>query len=185
MVEMTDDLRRNSVTYWVADPSVQEDWANPTVANFTAALQDGRMLDITCALDEDGTEHTLGNPELDDMRTFCTGSGKDVGVRETPELTLSIVRDQDRTANGVFNQTLAWFLFPDVPFYLIQRVGDQDTGPDLDAGRSAKPIDSTDDLRITNWTTDNPIDNLGADQAAKIDVTPNHRGFVKWNESAV
>lgn len=184
MAGFTDDLRRNSVTFWVADASVQEDWANPTVAAFAAALTDGRMLDITCALDEEGTTHTLGDPELDTRLSFCTASGNDRGTTENPELTLAIYRDKDRNATGIFNNTLARFMFADIPFYLIQRVGDQDTGPVL-GERIAKPIDATDDIRITNWITDNPIDDLGADAPALVTVTPLPQGFVKWNEKAV
>lgn len=181
---VTDDLRRNSVTWWIADPSVQKDWENPTVAEFLAALADGRMLDITCALDEENTSFTLGNPDLDARMSFCTGAGKDRGTNETPEATLGLYRDADRNANGVFNQALAWVQFPDTPFVLVQRVGDQDSGPDTDIGRPAKVIDATDDLRAADFMTDNPIDTLGADAPAIVTVTPPKQGFVLWNRKA-
>ena len=81
--------------------------ARPTVAELNTSVKRLRI-SITCALDEDGSSLTLGSSDLDSTLTYCDGAGVSRPTKANPELTLSIRRDMDRNAQGVFNEALDW-----------------------------------------------------------------------------
>lgn len=171
--QFTQDLRRTSVTWWIADPAACADWENPTAAELNTA-EERLVLNITCALDEDSTTFTVGSSELNERLTFCDAAGISRPTEVNPESAIGLLRDKDRTATGVFNKALAWFLFPDKEYYLIQRVGDQEKGPDA-------AIDTDDDLRIMKVRTDYPVDTLANGDPAMIMQTFLPGGFLRWN----
>jgi len=171
--EFTQDLRRNSVTWWLADPAAVADWDNPTAAELNTA-EERLVLNITCALDEDSTTFTVGSSELDERLTFCDSTGISRPTQVNPEAALGILRDEDRTATGIFNTALEWLMFPDKEYYLIQRVGDQEKGPEA-------AISAADDLRIMKIRTDYPVDTLTNGDPAMIMQNVLPAGWLRWN----
>ena len=124
----TQDLRRNSVTWKLFDVAAFADRNNMTVAELNTT-NDRLGFDITCVLDEDTTTFTLGSSELDTRLSFCDGVGVSRPGQINPELTLSTYRDADRNADGVFKKVFDWLRHADQEYILVQRVGDQDSGP--------------------------------------------------------
>ena len=174
----TQDLRRNSVTWKLFDVAAFADRNNPTVAELNTA-NDRLGLDITCALDEETTTFTIGSSELDERLSFCDSVGVSRPGELNPEITLGIYRDEDRNADGVFNATLDWLRHADREYIIVQRVGDQDSGP-VD-GTPADPFAVTDDIRMMAFRTDYPVDTLASGDPALLTQTGLTAGWVRWN----
>lgn len=180
----TQDLRRNSVTWVAYDMAAFADIAAPTLAELNTT-NPALKLDITCALDEDGTSFTLGSSDMDERLSFCDGVGTSRPSGINPEAALAFFRDEDRDATGVFNAALDWFKHEDFDFILLLRVGPQDSGPTGTAGGElAKAFEATDDLRWGTFRTDYPIDTLADGDPALLTITPLPAGFIAWNQRA-
>lgn len=174
----TQDLRRNSVTWKLFDPAAFVDRANPTVAELnTSELRLG--FDITCALDEETTNLTIGSSEQDARLSFCDSVGVSRPTTINPEIALGIYRDKDRAANGVFKRAFDWLRHVDQEYIMVQRVGNQDSGP-LN-GTPAAPFVITDDIRMVSFRTDFPVDTLANGDPALLVQNGLRAGFVRWN----
>lgn len=174
----TQDLRRNSVTWKLFDVAAFADRNNPTVAELNTTNE--RLgFDITCALDEESTTFTVGSSELDERLSFCDSVGVSRPGEVNPELTLGIYRDEDRNATGVFNMALDWLRHADREYIIVNRVGDQDSGP-LD-GTPAAPFTVTDDVRMMAFRTDYPVDTLAQGDPALLAQTGLTAGWLRWN----
>lgn len=178
----TQDLRRNSVTWKLFDVAAFDDRNNPTVAELNTT-NDRLGLDITCALDEETTTFTIGSSELDERLSFCDSVGVSRPGELNPEITLGIYRDEDRNADGVYNNTLNWLRHADREYIIVQRVGDQDSGP-VD-GTPADPFAVTDDIRMMAFRTDYPVDALASGDPALLTQTGLTAGWVRWNMAPV
>ena len=176
----TQDLRRNSVTWLLVDKAGFADPTDPKITELNS-VNERLVLDITCALDEEATSFTIGSSEIDERLSFCDGVGAGRPSEANPELTLGIYRDEDRDANGVFNKAFSWLVFPDKNYFLVQRVGDQDTASD---GVTPKtPFATTDDIRIMEFNTDFGADTLADGDPALLSISPIPNGMLAWNIS--
>ena len=174
----TQDLRRNSVTWKLFDPAAFADRANPTVAELnTAEVRLG--FDITCALDEETTNLTIESSEQDARLSYCDSVGVSRPTTINPEIALGIYRDKDRAANGVFKRAFDWLRHVDQEYIMVQRVGNQDSGP-LN-GTPAAPFTITDDIRMVSFRTDFPVDTLANGDPALLVQNGLRAGFVRWN----
>lgn len=175
----TQDLRRNSVTWKLFDVAAFADRNNMTVAELNTT-NDRLGFDITCVLDEDTTTFTLGSSELDTRLSFCDGVGVSRPGQINPELTLSAYRDADRNADGVFKKVFDWLRHADQEYILVQRVGDQDSGPT--GSTPAAPYTVADDIRAMAFRTDYPVDTLAQGDPAMLAQTGLTAGWISWNE---
>lgn len=176
--DFTQDLRRNSVTWKFIDPEAFANPAAPTLTELNVA-NERLVFDVTCALDEENTSMTIGSSELDESLTYCDEAGTSRPQQINPELALAIRRDTDRNANGVFNKALNWLKHVDANFYVLLRVGDQDSGPRN--GVVAAPFTVTDDIRLMRISLDYPVDTLASGANAMLSQNPLPAGFVAWN----
>lgn len=174
----TQDLRRNSVTWLLADVAAFADRNNPKPSELNST-EKRLIMDITCALDEEATTFTIGSSELDERLSFCDSVGVSRPGEVNPELSLAAYRDRDRTADGVFNAVLDWLRHADREYIIVQRVGDQDSGP-LN-GTPAKPFTLDDDIRMMAFRTDYPVDTLASGDPALLSQTGLTAGWVRWN----
>lgn len=174
----TQDLRRNSVTWKLFDVAAFADRTAPTVAELNTAVE-ALGLDITCALDEEGTSMTLGSSEMDARLSFCDGVGTSRPGAVNPAITLAIYRDADRTANGVFRKAFDRLRHVDREYIMVQRVGDQDSGPT--STRAAAPFAVTDDIRMVSFKTDYPVDTIANGDPVLLTSVGLPSGFVAWN----
>lgn len=181
MVEFTQDLRRNSVTWCAFDVAAFANRAAPTLAELNTTVPQLK-LDFTCAADEETTTFTLGSSELDERLSFCDGVGSSRPAGINPEAAIGLFRDKDRNADGVFNEALDWFMHEDFEFLLVQRVGPQDSGATgTGVGQLSKPFEVTDLIRMGLFKTDFPIDTLADGDPALLTPTPLPNGFLAWN----
>lgn len=163
-----DRLYRESIRF---DLAYIEAFANPdtpTVAELNNALL---VKNVTCALDEDGTEFTLGDPDTDDSLSFCDKAGSSTATFKNPSVTFVGFYDEDRSANGVLNLLWDHIGYADIPYFAILRVGK----------RSDAPFAIGDIIRIVRVRTDNPVDVLASGENAKYSNVLLNDDFVNWN----
>lgn len=169
---VTQRLRRESVRWDFAHPEAFLDRRNPKIAELNAA--NGLLLNATCALDEESTTFELGDSSLDERYSYCDASGQSRPSALAPEASLGIFRDKDRAANGVFNAALAWFLFPDIEFFIIKRVGPQ-------SKNSLAPYGVGDRIKMQLVSTDLMVDEMNGEDPLLAIQNFQQRSFVNWN----
>lgn len=161
-------LYRESITFLLAEPEAFADRTAPTAAELNNA---DLVYNVTCALWEDETEFTLGDPDTDDGLTFCSKAGVSDPTFDNPTVVFSALRDEDRTANGVFNGTFERLAWADREYIAVLRVG-----PDSDVAFAAG-----DEVRMVHVGTDNPVDVVGSGENLRVQQNFLNRGWVNWN----
>lgn len=160
-------LFRKSITMFLAEPEAFADVTAPTSDELNGPL----VYNITCALWEDDTEFTLGDPDTDDGLTFCSNAGDSTPTFDNPTIHFTALRDADRTATGVFNLALGLLLFPDKEFVAGLRLG-----PDSDVD-----FDEGDVVSLVEVKTDYGVDTGSSGENARISQTFLPSGIVNFN----
>lgn len=161
-------LYRESITFFLAEPEAFADRNAPTADELNNA---DLVYNVTCALWEDDTEFTLGDPDTDDGLTFCSQAGVSDPTFDNPTVVFGALRDEDRTANGVFNGTFERLAWKGREYIAGLRVG-----PDSDVAFAPG-----DEVRLVAVATDNPVDLLGSGENIRIQQNFANRGWVNWN----
>jgi hypothetical protein len=161
-------LYRENVTFLLAEPEAFADRNEPTAAELN---NDDLVYNVTCALWEDETEFTLGDPDTDDGLTFCSKAGISTPTFDNPTVVFSALRDADRTATGVFNGTFERLAFPDREYVAIIRIG-----------KDSDVAFATDDrIKMAAVSTDFPVDTLANGENARVTQNFLNKGWVNWN----
>lgn len=159
---------RQTVRIDLAHPEAFANPALPTAAELNNALL---VKNITCALDEDGTEFSLGDPDTDDSLSFCDAAGSQTATFKNPSVTLMGFRDADRAANGLYNTTFNLLAYPDVNYIAILRVGLPYATPHA-AGQYIRMVGGATDLMVS-------VEESGENARYSNILLPD--GFVNWN----
>lgn len=163
-----DRLFRQTIRIDLAYPEAFANPSRPTAAE----LNDARLVkNITCALDEDNTEFTLGDPDTDDSLSFCDAAGSQTATFKNPSVTLSAYRDENRIADGLYNLVFNHLVHPDVPYIAILRVGLAETVA-YGAGQYIRMVGGRTDIGVS-------VEESG--QNARIQSAFLPDGFVNWN----
>jgi hypothetical protein len=165
-----DRLYRENIKFSLAYPEAFVNPATPTVAELNNAAL---VFDITCALDEDGTEFTLGDPDTDDSLSFCDAAGNQTATFKNPSVVYQYYRDADRIAAGVYNLAFDLLAFPDIPYIGILRIG-QDSDVIYAAGQK---------ISMVGGRTDLPVGVENSGENARLSTTFLPDGFVNWNKT--
>lgn len=177
-------LYRPNVGFWLAEPEAFADRNAPTAAELNDALggvnwTGGLVYNVTCALWEDDTEFTLGDPDTDDGLTFCSDAGEQTPTFDNPTVVLTALRDKTRksastsNADGVFNGTFERLAWADREYIAIMRVG-HDSDVAFASGQ---------DIRMVSVKTDIPVDVVSNGENARIQNTMLPQGWVNWNHT--
>jgi hypothetical protein len=164
----TERLYRENIRVDLAYPEAFAVPATPTAAELNNATL---VKNITCALDEDGTEITLGDPDTDDSLSFCDSAGTQSATFKNPSVVLVSYRDEDRSATGVYDLAAQHISYPDVAYYVILRVG----------YRSTVAYATTQKIKMVGAKTDLPVSVEESGENARISNTMLNNGFVNWN----
>lgn len=165
-------LYREAIRFDLAEPEAFADRNAPTAAELNNAAL---VYNLTCALWEDDTEFTLGDPDTDDGLTFCSAAGEQTPTFDNPTVTMAALRDKDRTATGVFAGALERLMFADREYIAILRVGqDSDVAYTTDQR-----------IRMVQVKTDNPVDLVGSGDNARIQNNMLPQGWLNWNYKVV
>ena len=160
-------LYRENITFLLAHPEAFADRTAPTAAELNGVL----VHNITCALNEDGTEFTLGDSDTDDSLTFCSKAGISTPTFYNPTVMMEAFRDADVTATGVFNEAFDLLAWPDIEYIAILRVG-----KDSDAAFVA-----TDKIKMVGVKTDLGTDVVASGENMRIAQAFMNNDFVNWN----
>lgn len=161
-------MYRKNVTFVLAEPEVFASRSTPTAAELNNAAL---VSNVTCALWEDDTEFTLGDPETDEGLTFCSDAGETFATFDNPTVTFAALRDKDRTANGIFQRAFERLAFPDSAYIAILRIG-KDSDQVFAIG---------DQIKMVAVKTDLPTDEIGSGDNVRIQQAFLANGFVNWN----
>lgn len=162
-----DRIYRANIRFDLAYPEAFANPATPTAAELNTATY---VKNVTCALDEDTTEFTLGDPDTDESLSFCDAAGTQTATFKNPTVVFSAYRDEDRSANGVYALALSLLAFPDAPYYAILRVG-KDSNVAYAIG---------DRINIVGVKTDLPVSVEESGTNARLSNTMLPDGFVNW-----
>jgi hypothetical protein len=99
---MSDDrLYAPSTRFWLAAPIAFDDWTDPQAAEFSAGITDGTIVELTCALNQDGTQFDKDDSDTDDSLSFCQVAGA-----EDPTFhNATIVYESFRSREGLDDNT--------------------------------------------------------------------------------
>jgi hypothetical protein len=161
-------LYRENITFLLAHPEAFADRTAPTAAELN---NEDLVHNITCALNEDGTEFTLGDSDTDDSLTFCSKAGISTPTFYNPTVVMEAFRDADVDATGVFNLAFDLLAFPDVEYIAILRVG-EDSDTDFAAG---------DRIKMVGVKTDFGTDVVASGENVRINQAFLNNDFVNWN----
>lgn len=161
-------LYRENVRIDVAYPAAFANPEKPTAAELNNAQL---VKNLTCALDEDSTEITLGDPDTDDSLSFCDSAGNQTATFKNPSVTLAAYRDADRTPAGLYNLAFDHLAFPDVPLIVILRIGHDSDFAYADDQQ----------IKMVGVKTDIGVSVEESGENARISNTMLPDGFVNWN----
>lgn len=161
-------LYRENVTFLLAHPEAFADRTAPTA---TELNNTDLVHNITCALNEDGTEFTLGDSDTDTTLTFCSKAGISTPTFYNPTVTMEAFRDANVGAAGVFNLAFDLLAWPDVEYIAILRVGE----------RSDTAFAVGDRIKMAGVKTDIGTDVVGNGENTRINQAFLNNDFVNWN----
>jgi hypothetical protein len=160
-------LYRENILFALAEPEAFADRNAPTAAELNGPL----VYNVTCALWEDETEFTLGDPDTDDGLTFCSKAGISTPTFDNPTVVFSALVDADRTADGVFNGTVERIVHADREYIAILRIGKD----------SDVLFEDTDKIKMAAVSTDIGVPVLSNGENVRITQNFLNRGWVNWN----
>lgn len=164
----TTRLYRENITFLLAHPEAFADATAPTASELNNT---DLVFNITCALNEDGTEFTLGDSDTDDSITFCDKAGVSTPTFYNPTVVFEAFRDADTAATGVFNEAFNLLAFPDIEYIAILRVGE----------RSDTAFAAGDRIKMVGVKTDYGTDVVGNGENVRINQAFLNNDFVNWN----
>jgi len=161
-------LYRENITFLLARPEAFADRTAPTAAE----LNNGDLVyNITCALNEDGTEFTLGDSDTDDSLTFCSKAGVSTPTFYNPTVVMEAFRDADVDATGVFNEAFDLLAWPDIEYIAVLRVGE----------RSDTVFAAGDRIKMVGVKTDIGTEVAASGENVRINQAFLNNDFVNWN----
>lgn len=174
----------------VASPLAFADWENgPTVAEMNSNplnLPSALIHNLTCALEQDGTQFDLDDPDLDDSLTFCqvAGSGDIVSENATvvfdfdrakgrwlDAANVTVPADLDADGYNTSNLALSLLAWRGIEYFAWLSIGKP-----ADA-----PFEEGDHISLIRVVTDNGVDSLGTDAMARMVQTFGFRSDILWN----
>ena len=159
-------LYRENVFMGLAFPEAFANWQAPTAAELNGAL----VVDITCALNEDGSSFNLSDSDTDDTLTFCQSAGSVTPTRENAEVIYEAERSSNPTAANVANTAFGLLAFPDVEYFAVLRIGE--------ASDTAFSIG--DRVSLVRVATDYPVDVVGSGENVRLQQNFLFKGDILW-----
>ena len=146
-----------------------------SAAKLNQAVTDGLGFNITCAVNQDGSNFDLGDSETDDSLTFCQIAGAANPTSFSPDITLEIETSRDRTQTNTANTAHDLFAYRDAEYYFVLSVG-EDPSTDFAEG---------DRVKIARRAVDYGAYQIGSGENIRLQVNTANRGDVAWNQTLV
>lgn len=159
----------------IALPTATELNANPT------NIPTGLIWNITCAVNTDGSQFDLDDPETDDSTTFCQIAGTTADISQSATVVIQYGMSKVRwtvassvlAINGfnVANLTHSLLAFPDNTYYVVLGIG-----KDVDAAFVAGDL-----VSIVEVGTDMAIPEIATGDNIKWTQTMLQKTDIAWN----
>lgn len=159
-----DRLTRTSQSWYLAYASAFANPAAPTVAelNDTAFVHD-----FSCALTETGTSLVKAGSDTDDEISFCSTGNESTPTFKNFTAQWTGWHDANTGGSGstvdltsLFNKLWAFIAFPDIPYYIISRTGEQ--------GQQGLPWVAGNRVKSVGFKTDLPVEVIEQGSTLKI-----------------
>jgi hypothetical protein len=179
-------LYRENITFLLCEPEAFSDRTAPTAAELnggsngwwawgTGSASASLVHNITCALNEDGTEFTLGDSDTDDSLTFCESANVTTPTFYNPTVVYEAFRDADKAGTGEFNEAYNMLAYPDASYIAILRVGK----------KSTDAFAVGDIVKMVAVKTDYGTDVAASGENIRINQAFLNNDFVNWNYQVV
>lgn len=157
--------------FWLAAPNAFADWRTPTTAEFTAGISAGIIVDITCALNQDGTEFSKDDSDTDDSLSFCQVAGAENPTFHNATVVLEAFRSRDEMDANTATTAFEWLAWPDIEYWAIQSIGET----------PGTTLGVNDRLNMALVKTDLPVDVYGSGENIRISNSTLFQGSLNWN----
>ena len=162
----------NPNTRWyVFFPEAIEDFENLSAAELNEALASGLGYNITCAVNQDGSNFDLGDSETDDSLTFCQVAGAANPTSENPDITIEVEVSKDRLADNTASTANALLAYPGVEYFFGLSVGEE---PDA-------ALEEGDEIKLVRGETDFGVPVIGSGENQRLSQAVMAREDVAWN----
>ena len=177
----------------LASPLAFANWEQPTVAEMNAwnsgpVFNDpsGLIWNLSCALNTDGTQFDLDDPDLDDSLTFCQTAGNGEVMTENATVVYEFERSKGRWLNAASttvpadpaadgfntaNLALSLMAWRGVEYFAWLSIG---KAPE-------EPFVVGDRVSLIRVATDWGVDSLGTGDNARMTQTFGFRSDILWN----
>jgi hypothetical protein len=175
-----DRLYRENITLLLCYPEAFATRAAPKASELNAqwdyTTNSQKLVhNITAALNEDGTEFTLGDSDLDESITFADKANNASPTFYNPTVTFEAFRDADKDSSaagrGKFNEAYNLLAYPGIEFIAVMRVGKKHT--------DAFAVDDV--IKMVAVKTDVGLDVGGSGENLRISQSFLANDFVNWN----
>lgn len=178
-------LQRDEVyRFYLASPLAFADWTAPTTAELNANptnLPSGQIFNLTCALNTDGTQFDLDDPEIDDTLTFCQTAGNGEVVSRSATIVFESEMSKERwtpatsvlAADGynVANLAFSLLAWRGIEYYAL-----------LSVGKSEDEVFAVGDrIKMAQVSTDWGVPVMGTGENLRISQTFAKRSNLNWN----
>lgn len=160
-----------STRFWLAGPNAFANWQAPTTAEFTAGVTAGIIVELTCALNQDGTEFSKDDSDTDDSLSFCQVAGAESPTFHNATVVYEAFRSKDELDDNTATTAFEWLAWPDIEYWAIKSVGEE---PGVAVGVG-------DRLKMARVKTDLPVDVYGSGENIRISNSMLFQGDLNWN----
>src|SRR5690606_9644103 len=160
-----------AASFYLAAPNAFADWTLPTTTEFTDGLANGLIVDLTCALSQDGTQFDLDDSDTDDSLSFCQVAGAEDPTFYNATIVYEAFRSKDELDDNTATTAFEWLAWPDIEYFAIGRVGEE-PGTAVGVG---------DRLKIARVKTDLPSDVYGEGENIRLNQPFLFQGEIAWH----
>lgn len=178
---LTDDL---VYRWYIASPLAFADWTQPTVAELNANPTNdpnGLIFNITCAVNTDGSQFDLDDPEVDESLTFCQKAGDTETISRSATVVWNMPMAKNRWLDGTSvaavdgfntaNLALSLLAWRGVDYFAILSVGKADDAP----------FTVNDRIKMAEVSTDLIVPEGSSGSKLTLTQTPAKRTNLLWN----
>lgn len=160
-----------AASFYLAAPNAFADWTLPTTTEFTDGLANGLIVDLTCALNQDGTQFDLDDSDTDDSLSFCQVAGAEEPTFYNATIVYEAFRSKDELDDNTATTAFEWMAWPDIEYFAIGRVGEE----------PGTAVGVNDRLKIARVKTDLPSDVYGEGENIRLNQPFLFQGDIAWN----
>lgn len=160
-----------AASWYLAGPNAIADLENLSAAELNAGITDGTIVDVTCALNQEGSQFDLDDSDTDDSLSFCQVAGAEEPTFYNATIVYEAFRSRDELDDNSATTAFEWLAWPDIQYYAILRVGEE-PGTAFASGQEVK---------VADVITDLPVDVYGSGENIRISNSLLFQGSLAWN----